>query len=123
MRVKARPECWPRHPQSEGLLSAVALVAPHGCGRGAAYVIGSLPFVCVARQFNHECRPASGLTSDANSAPMITDHRLNDCEPEPRAMRLAGVIRSEQARALFWRESGSRIRNFHVAEIAVLACA
>src|ERR1700745_237325 len=97
MRAKARTGCWARHPQSEGLLSA-ALVAPR---RYAERLTGGLQLVQMARQFNHECRPASGFTSNSNSAIVIADYGLNDRQPEPRAMRFVGVIRSEQTLALF----------------------
>src|SRR5271170_6763425 len=108
MHAKAKPACWARRPQSESSLSAPSIVPRR-------FVAG------IARQFNHERRAFTRLTSNADPAAVIADHRLNDRQTEPRAMRLTRVIRSKEALALFWRESGPGIRDFDVTQSPVLS--
>ena len=52
---------------------------------------------------------------------MIADHRLRYRQPQPRAVLLGGVIRSEQALALFRRQSRAGIGQFKKREPIVSA--
>src|SRR6266404_6246629 len=58
-------------------------------------------------------RCAAALTGGhRNVAVMVADHRLHDGQPQPRTLQLRRVIRREQARALFRRQTLSRIGHF-----------
>ena len=76
-----------------------------GCGRG-------LKCFPVAGKFNRKRGALPRGTSNTDVAAVITYDRLHDRKPKASSMVLAGVIRSEDALALFRRQARTSILDF-----------
>src|SRR5271170_3351423 len=75
-------------------------------------------FVGISRQLNHEGGSSAGVAAYADSSSVIADNRLHNGQPEPGAMRLAGVIRREQTLTLLGREPSSGVSHLDYRPLA-----
>src|SRR5208283_5250897 len=71
-------------------------------------------------QLDAEGGAASFFAGDRDGAMVIADDGLNDGEAEAGALQLGGVVRREDARALFRREPLAGIRDFDADSIATV---
>src|SRR5947208_10598828 len=70
------------------------------------------PRIPAYRKLDPKRAAPSGLAFDRNFATMIAHHRLHDGEAQPGPVLLGGVVRSEQALALFLCQARPGIGDF-----------
>src|SRR5258708_7837768 len=65
-----------------------------------------------ARQLDPESCAVAFFATHRNCSAVIADHRLHNRQPQPRSLLLCGVVRREQPRAFFRRQTLTSVRNF-----------
>src|SRR5439155_9626050 len=74
--------------------------------------LGSRQFIAIRGQIDDKGCAVALLAMHADSAAVVTDNRLYDCQAESRATHFAGVIRRKEPRALVRSKSLAGVRYF-----------
>ncbi len=108
---------WQRYSKKR-TLSAQPRSIPPKPGIGRQFI--RLQLLPIAWQLDGKGGSTAALAMYADPASVVTDHRLDDGQPQPCSMRLARVVRREQAFTLLSRQPGAGVGNLRLWRDALI---